>query len=762
MQRFRRWLAVVSLSVVCGLTMADQGLAQVQPAAVRSAYTLLNRGWVNDAIAAFQRVLRQSPNSLDAKLGLAIAYQRAGQDAAAWTAYRQVLAQDGDNRAALAAVGLLGGYRSEWQADGIVALTRLLRLAPNDVAARTQRALLLGYQGRYAESFADYQILLAESPAPEALLGAAQVYSYSGDYGRSLSLFNRYRATGRAIPDGALTAYARTISEMGEPATAIQLLEAKLRQPRVPDWLVPDLRGTLAVAYQANQQPQQALEVLAPLRQQPTHTLVLARALNTIGRRSGDAQLRQQAADLYRQALRQTPNASMGLQVEAADALSELADGRPETLADALAIYQQLSQQQPGDRSLLVKRLVLERQMNRLSTAELQQQLQTALQPLPDSIAEQQAVAIALSQVDPPLVALLPIYQDLLQADVEAPFLYFRLAQIYLQQGNLTEARQALVAYQATSLGQADLGAELVLAEVERRGANLDASAQRYETVIAQNPTDSVYQDALFGLVTVRREQGRLAEVVPFYDALLTQKPDHARTQIGYLNLKYQLQQISDTEAEQALNQWLGEQSPLSPYPELLSLVGALPAKAQREPLYLSLLELAPANLAVERRLIQVIAQRDPEAARSHMEQVLAGDRGSISGYFLQGELAQALNDLTLADQAYASILQQQPDNTDALSALAGVRFQQKQYGAAEVLYRQVLALRPNDLETQRVLAEPYLAQDLPRSGLRQLQQVQQAQQAQGISNPVVGDRVQEVELNFLRRRGLQPYWERY
>lgn len=762
MKGFGRWLGVFSLSVVfsvaCGLGTAERSGAQAQPTAVRAAYTLLNRGWVNDAIAAFQRVLRQSPNSLDAKLGLAMAYQRAGQDAAAWTAYQQVLAQDGDNRAALTAIGLLGSYRAEWQAGGITALTQLLQLTPNDGAARTQRALLLGYQGRYAESFVDYQVLLANNPAPAALLGAAQVYSYSGDYGRSLTLFDRYRATGRAIPDGALTAYARTVAETGEPATAIQLLEAKLRQPRVPDWLVPDLRGTLAVAYQANQQPQQALQVLAPLRQQPAHSIVLARALHTMGRRSGDAQLRQQAADLYRQALRQTPNPSLGLQVEAADALSELASGR----ADALTIYQQLSQQQPGDRSLIVKRLVLERQLGSLSPTALQQQLQATLQPLPDSVIEQQAVAIALTQLDPPLADLLPIYQELLQSEVDAPFLNIRVAQIYLQQGNLAEARQALAAYQATSFGQRDLGAELMLAEVDRRDSNLDNSAQRYEAVIAQNPAVSIQQDALLGLATVRREQGKLAEVVPFYQALLAREPDNARSQIGYLNLRYQLKQISDATAIQELDQWLSQQSPLPAYPELLTLVGALPADPEREPLYMSLLELAPANLAVERRLIQVIAQRDLEAARSRMEQVVAGDRGSIAGYFVQGELAQALGDLALADQSYASILQQQPDNTDALSALAGVKFQQKQYDAAAVLYRRVLALKPNDLETQRVLAELYLAQDLPQRGLRQLQQVQQAQAAQGITNPVVGDRVQEVELNFLRRRGLQPYWERY
>ncbi len=758
MKGLGKWLGIVGFSVACCLVTAEQSLSQVQPTAVRAAYTLLNRGWVNDAIAAFQRVLRQSPNSLDAKLGLAMAYQRAGQDTAAWTAYQQVLAQDGDNRAALTAVGLLGSYRAEWQAGGITALTRLLQLNPNDGAARTQRALLLGYQGRYAESFVDYQVLLANNPAPAALLGAAQVYSYSGDYGRSLTLFDRYRATGRAIPDGALTAYARTVAETGEPATAIQLLDAKLRQPRVPDWLVPDLRGTLAVAYQANQQPQQALQVLAPLRQQPANSIVLARALHTIGRRSGNAQLRQQAADLYRQALRQTPNPSLGLQMEAADALSELASGRSE----ALAIYQQLSQQQPGDRSLIVKRLVLERQIGSLSTTELQQQLQATLQPLPDSAIEQQAVAIALTQLDPPLADLLPIYQELLQSEVDAPFLNFRVAQIYLQQGNLADARQALTAYQATSFGQRDWGAELMLAEVDRRDSKLDSSAQRYEAVIAQNLAVSIQQDALFGLANVRREQGKLAQVLPFYQALLAREPDNARSQIGYLNLRYQLNQISDAAAIQELDQWLSQQSPLSADLELLSLVGALPADPEREPLYLSLLELAPANLAVERRLIQVIAQRDPEAARSRMEQVVAGDRGSIAGYFVQGELAQALGDLALADQSYASILQQQPNNTDALSALAGVKFQQKQYDTAAVLYKRVLALKPNDLETQRVLAELYLAQDLPQSGLRQLQQVQQSQEAQGITNPVVGDRVQEVELNFLRRRGLQPYWERY
>jgi predicted Zn-dependent protease len=46
---------------------------------VRRAQTLLNQGLVNDAIAAFQQALRSNPNSLEAKLGLAQAYQKAGR-----------------------------------------------------------------------------------------------------------------------------------------------------------------------------------------------------------------------------------------------------------------------------------------------------------------------------------------------------------------------------------------------------------------------------------------------------------------------------------------------------------------------------------------------------------------------------------------------------------------------------------------------------------------------------------------------------------
>jgi tetratricopeptide (TPR) repeat protein len=162
----------VSVGSVVSQVPAAQ--AQAVPAAVRRAQTLLNQGLVNDAIAAFQQALRSNPNSLEAKLGLAQAYQKAGKDADAWNAYQRVLEQSPNNIPALKAVGLLGGYRAEWQVRGIEALNTLLQQNPNDIEARAQRGLLLGYQQRFTEAFADYQIAL-QKPTPETLLGAAQI-----------------------------------------------------------------------------------------------------------------------------------------------------------------------------------------------------------------------------------------------------------------------------------------------------------------------------------------------------------------------------------------------------------------------------------------------------------------------------------------------------------------------------------------------------------------------------------------------------------
>ena len=228
-QNCRRYISAFLAG--CLILMPLPAFSQA-PNSVRSGYTLLNEGLVNQAIDQFTAAVRQYPSSVEARLGLAIAYRRAGRNAEALQAYESVLAIDSQNRLALLSVGTLGGYRQQWQERGIAALDTLISLDPNDAEALAQRALLYGYQGRFAAAIADYEIVLRDNLPAEAVLGAAQVYAYSGDYDTSLDLFNQYQRSGGQITGDAATAYARSLRETGNPSAAVQVLEPQLRQVR--------------------------------------------------------------------------------------------------------------------------------------------------------------------------------------------------------------------------------------------------------------------------------------------------------------------------------------------------------------------------------------------------------------------------------------------------------------------------------------------------------------------------------------------------
>lgn len=741
-------LAAAVLNLIAGV-----GHAQTRPAAVQEGYTLLERGWVNDAINVFRQALRNNSQSLDAKLGLAIAYQRAGQDGEAWTAYQQVLAQDPNNVAALVTIGELAAYRPEWQQSGITALTTLLTLQPGNEAARSQRALLYGYQGRFVEAITDYEQVLSTNPSPAVTLNAAQIYTYSGDAETGLRLFEQYLTTASTIPDPALSAYALALRQSNQPDAAIKVLTKRLSSLADSEPLAIELRSALAIAYQDNQQPEEALASLEPLRNQPAAMLPLARGLSAIGRQTQNQALYAEAIELYQQALAQTPTPPLGLLIEAADVLSETA----ETRAEALRLYQQVLAQQSDHLGVQVKSLWLSYQLSEIARSSFRQQIQQLVQPLPQSRVQQQQLAQALVQINPPDPALLDVYQTLLPTNV--PFLQFRIAQIELRQGNPELARQALSAYRQTIGGATDPAAELLLAEIERQEGNLDASAQRYEAIAARYSNRPAGKDALRGLAGIRLAQGRVTDALTIYNQLRTNYPDDLAIQLGQTAIAYQQQQVSEAVATRALANWTATAAEYPP--ELFLLVGALPADPQREALYDTLLEIEPDNVAINRRWVQLWAVRDPDRARARVTQILDENPDRVEAYFIQGELAQAIGDLELANQSYEAILAKQPNQIDALAALAGVRFQQQRYSEAEALYQQVLAQRPEDQEIRRVLAELSLAQDQAVAALQQLRQLQQ-DQSDASQNSKIDERLRQLQIDFLRRRGFQPYWERY
>jgi cellulose synthase operon protein C len=738
--------------------------AQKKSTALQRGLGLLKKGWINDAIVAFQQALKVEPQSLEAKVGLAIAYKRAGKLPEAWNAYQNVLAQDPNNQLALKSVGLFGTYRPEWQVQGIQALTTLLQLNPNDVEARSDRALLYTYQGRQKEAIADYQIVLENNPTAEAVLGAAQAFSYSGDSKRALELFNRYRSTGKAIAGFPAVAYASALRESGNASGAIQILEGQLQGSKTTDQLAIETRAELAKAYVANQQLPQALAVLDQLQGRPDAILPLARSLNEIRKITNNQSITQQVSSLYRQAIANNPNPSPTLLREAADVFS----GLPGQKQVALELYRQAALKFPNDKGLAVRQLALENQLGLLSKADLKQRLNTVLQTLPTDKVELQQLGLALAEINSPDPELLPIYQAMLHSKVNnpgvnAPFLYFRVAEIYVQLNDLNGARLALAGYTATPQGAKDLSSQLLAAEIERREGNLEASAQRYLAVLNKKPDSNDITDAaLRELAGVRRQQRRYDEALVIYDQLIIRNPQNLGVQLGRTSLAYQAKRISQQQAEAVLNNWLATQPATNAPPELYSLVGDLPADPQREALYNYLAQREPKYIPVQLRLVQAIAKRSPAQAKLRVKQLVANLPNSPNSLQIQGELASSIEDFKMASNAYETILAQQPDNLEALSALAGIRFQQKRFESAQQIYSEVLGYKPEDKDTRRAIAGLNNILDQPLAALSKLEQLQLEQMSQGSSDADISQQMQQIQEDFLLRRGFQPPWESY
>lgn len=732
--------------------------AQNSSGLTRRGYNLLKKGWVDDAISAFQKALKENPQSLQAKLGLAIAYNRAGRIEEAFETYQLVLAQDPNNQAALKIVGMMGTYRPEWNKPGIKALNILLELNPDDLQARYYRALLFSYQGQFAESIADFQIVLANNPTPEAIIGAAQTYSYNGDYQKSRELFNRYQATGKPITDYAAVAYALTLRKTGNPQQAIVILQKQLQRSETLDQLAILARSELAQAYLANKQEAQALAVLDPLQDREDAILPLARALNEIRKKTNNPTITQRVITLYRQALENNPNPSSTLLREIADVFT----GLPQGEETALQLYRRLASTLPNDRSLVVRQLGLEYKLGMISKNQLKQRLATTLQNFPTDSVQLQQLASALADIDAPDPQFIPIYQSILQTGANVPFLQFRIAQMYLQLDNTIQARQALANYTATSVGSQDMATQLLAAEIERREGNLEASAQRYFAILTRNPNNDIINGALRGLVGVRVQQKRFTEALVVYDQLLERNPQDITTQLGRTSVAYQAKRISKPQAEAVLNNWLATQKATNTPPELYSLVGQLPTDPARETLYNYLVELEPNNIKLQQRLLEVIAQRNPSEARLRMKQLIANGPRNANSHRRMALLAKAVGDLNMAGKAYENILTQQPDDVDALAALGGIRFEQRRFESAEQIYSKVLEQKPQDKEVRRALAGLNAIFDRPLTALKTLEQLQIEQIANGERDPEISNQMQQIQEDFLLRRGFQPPWESY
>jgi cellulose synthase operon protein C len=748
-------------------------LAQI-PAKVQEGNALVEQGLVNQAIPILEAAVRQYPQSTEARLGLANAYFKGGgylNNIAAHKTFQEVLTLDPSNKTALYALGLMGEYKFEWREEGISTLTQLIELEPENMKARAQRALLNGYLGNLKAAIADYDIVIPTNPEPKVELAAAQSYTFAGEYTKALDLFTRYKATGGKIEKYAAIAYGIVLRETGDPAESVQILQKELASTPKLDGVAIRARAALAVSYAQLDQMDQAMAVLTPLDGRFDSRMILARTFHQINQDLDSNDLQNQVIGIYYKVLEaplppdyQSPTPdrknfylTTAIAREMADVLSAIPPERPL----ARELYVQLVKQLPDDRILPVSLAIVEKQLGLISRTQLRDRIQPYVLPIPNSNYDRRLLAQALVRLDSPDPSLLPFYQPLVDAQVNEPLLLFRIAQMQIQDNNLAAAKAAITAYQATKEGQRDqYGSLLLLAEIDRRENNLDGSIAKYEQIIAAPKVDrGIRSGALQALAGIYRIKGQLPEAIALYDQIIARDPDDIAKPLGRASLAYQAGQISQADAEAILNQWLATRPANDTPLELYSLVAALPADAQKEPLYNRLLSATPESVPIRLRLLQVVAMRDPDAAKAQLADLIAKDPDNLGSYFIQGEFAQDLGDLDLASEAYETILARSARNTDALAALGGVRFQQRQYGEATDLYTEVLKLEPGNRIAQTAIAELTAARG---NRLEAIQRMEGLQQQDGTADPRLERRQQQIETDFLQQRGFQPPWERY
>ncbi|MEM1240581.1 MAG: tetratricopeptide repeat protein [Cyanobacteria bacterium P01_H01_bin.26] len=752
MNWYRRTLGLcLSFNILAAapLVLASPVLAQLpnldsQPALVREGYELFERGWIDPALDRFRQAVERYPDSAVAQLGLARSYLRLGQDTNAFAAFRRLIVLEPTNIEALNTLGVLGSYRPEWRQVGIEALTTLLEQPgyEQDGEVRSQRALLYFYAGRLGEAVADYDIALAQPYGLDVQIGAAQVFAYGGRPGQAVTLFEDYITSGQTLQIYEAQAYAFALRQQGNPQAALDLLEPFLEGGDATEQV--QLKAALATTYAANGQVERGLALLETIESQP---LVVARALRDMTLYTDDPTVQAQAIAAYKTVLGD-PGLTVGTAREAAAALGTYSSSQ----SVSLATYQQLAAQYPNDVSLYVQASIWERQLAQISAQELRQRLLGIT--LPENPTQLQYIARGLARLDPPDAQLLPFYQAVLVATSAEPFLHYRLGQIYLQQNQLDLAQEQLQLYAGD-----DPAVLLFQAEQARRQDDIDTSAAIYQQLI-DDPTSSneVVTGALQGLAGIRQGQGYYAEALALYERIIALNPGNDAKILGQTSLAYQGKFISVETAESVLEQWLAVHSTNENPPELYSLVGALPADADRSGLYESLLAANPGSLVIRQRQLQVLAMTDPDAANEAAAQLVADRPEAPEVYLLQGQIAQDTDELSTAATAYNHLLERNPEQLEAIVGLAGVRFRQRRYQEARHLYDQAIALAPDDLNLRQAAIGLSVAQDRPLQALEEINALQSQIPAS------IGLERQErlIEESLLLHRGFQPVWERY
>ncbi|MEN9251083.1 MAG: tetratricopeptide repeat protein [Thermostichales cyanobacterium BF3_bins_165] len=613
---------------------------------------------------------------------------------------------------------------------------------------RLAEAYLLAQQPQAAKTILN-ALQLPTTAAPELLLYQADLERRSGNLTRAATLLQTLT---RRDPQNqaALQALAAIQQEQQQFNLAVTTLE-QLQRLNSND---PKIQRQLGEAYLGARQFAQAAQTLLPLvNRDPEVALPLARAL-------ANSNQQQQAATYYLQALNRIPNPSPELLQEVADVLS----GIPGQEGQALELYRRLARLRPEDRTIATRLLILENSQRPLSAQDLVRRLQGDVSIAAASPPEREQLARLLTSL-PADPALLPFYQELLNAGLRDPLIRLRQAQALAKAGQREAARAALNALIQEQPNTKD--AYYALADLEQEAGDIAAAIRAYQAITRLDPQDI---DALRAVAGLSQRLGDNATALAAARALVAQNPGDPRAKITLGEILIANRQFG--EAIDILRP-LTASTPAA----LLPLARAYAESGQGSfavPLYLQALQAArpadpkvvleaadvakgvPGQEQVALQLLQQLSAADPQnptyrlrllALRAELGQIppetlratllqelgpspdperlrplapvlaqIPGDPLLLPYYgpavslapdnprilLRWGEAAQAAGDVATARTVLNQYLVKEPNDVGALFTLANLERQQGNLSATIPLYQRIMAVRPIDQQAFR------------------------------------------------------------
>lgn len=246
----------LSALLAVALLLTPQG----DPIAEASAH--LDAGRTAEAVALLTSLLEKEPDNVPARFNLGIAQAMAGQDAAAVASFRKVLTAKPGLYEAELNLGQLLVKTGEFE-EAAALLKSANEKKPGQARTVYMLSRALAGQQKWAEAAATLAACMALEPQPPAVdLELASYLEKAGKLPEAIAIYRKHPED-----PGARERVALYLLDNGDPAGAIEQLEALLKQSPTPA-----VKYALATAYLRARQPEKAIPLAQSiLEQEPSN-----------------------------------------------------------------------------------------------------------------------------------------------------------------------------------------------------------------------------------------------------------------------------------------------------------------------------------------------------------------------------------------------------------------------------------------------------------------------------------------------------------